>query len=49
MEKIMDKMLEVLESIRKREDIPESKKIDIVKKLVSDDLGKQINKIQERK
>jgi len=45
----MDKMLEVLESIRKREDIPESKKIDIVKKLVSDDLGKQINKIQERK
>ena len=49
MEKIMDKMLEVLESIRKREDIPESKKIDIVKKLVSDDLGKQINKLQERK
>jgi len=45
----MDKMLEVLESIRKREDIPESKKIDIVKKLVSDDLGKQINKLQERK
>jgi hypothetical protein len=45
----MDKMLEVLESVRKREDIPESKKIDIIKKLVRDDLGKLLNTIQERK
>lgn len=45
----MDKMLEVLESVRKREDIPESKKIDIIKKLVRDDLGKLLKTIQERK
>ena len=44
-----DKMLEVLESVRKREDIPESKKKDIIKKLVSDDLGKLLKTIQERK
>ena len=44
-----DKMLEILESVRKREDIPESKKIDIIKKLVRDDLGKLLNTIQERK
>ena len=42
----MDKMLEVLESVRKREDIPESKKIDIIKKLVSDDLGKRLNNLK---
>jgi hypothetical protein len=41
-----DKMLEVLESVRKREDIPESKKIDIIKKLVSDDLGKRLNNLK---
>jgi len=45
----MDKMLEILESIRKRDNIPESKKIDIIRKLIIDDLGKQINKLQERK
>jgi hypothetical protein len=45
----MDKMLEILESVRKREDIPESKKIDIIKKLVRDDLGKLLKTIQERK
>jgi hypothetical protein len=45
----MDKMLEVLESVRKREDIPESKKIDIIKRLVRDDLGKLLKTIQERK
>jgi len=45
----MDKMLEVLESVRKREDIPESKKIDIIKKLVRDDLGKLLNTMKERK
>jgi|DEB0MinimDraft_12_1074336.scaffolds.fasta_scaffold209187_2 hypothetical protein len=44
-----DKMLEVLESVRKREDIPESKKIDIIKKLVSDDLGKLLKTMKERK
>ena len=42
----MDKMLEILESVRKREDIPESKKIDIIKKLVSDDLGKRLNNLK---
>ena len=42
-------MLEVLESVRKREDIPESKKIDIIKRLVRDDLGKLLKTIQERK
>ena len=42
----MDKMLEVLESVRKREDIPEGKKIDIIKKLVSDDLGKRLNNLK---
>ena len=41
-----DKMLEVLESVRKRDDIPESKKIDIIKKLVSDDLGKRLNNLK---
>ena len=45
----MDKMLEVLESVRKREDIPERKKIDIIKRLVRDDLGKLLKTIQERK
>jgi len=45
----MDKMLEVLESVRKRDDITESKKIEIIKKLVRDDLGKLLNTIQERK
>jgi|TARA_R110002126_G_scaffold73736_1_gene183859 hypothetical protein len=45
----MDKMLEILESVRKREDIPESKKIDIIKKLVRDDLGKLLNTMKERK
>jgi hypothetical protein len=44
-----DKMLEILESVRKREDIPESKKIDIIKKLVSDDLGKLLKTMKERK
>jgi len=44
-----DKMLEVLESVRKREDIPESKKIDIIKKLVRDDLGKLLKTMKERK
>ena len=44
-----DKMLEVLESVKKRDDIPESKKIDIIKKLVSDDLGKLLKTMQERK
>ena len=44
-----DKMLEVLESVRKRDDIPESKKIDIIKKLVRDDLGKLLNTMKERK
>ena len=39
-------MLEILESVRKREDIPESKKIDIIKKLVSDDLGKRLNNLK---
>ena len=42
-------MLEILESVRKREDIPESKKIDIIKKLVRDDLGKLLNTMKERK
>jgi|TARA_R110000772_G_scaffold43357_2_gene99954 hypothetical protein len=42
----MDKMLEILESVKKREDIPESKKIDIIKKLVSDDLGKRLNNLK---
>jgi len=45
----MDKMLEILESVRKRDDIPESKKIDIIKKLVRDDLGKLLNTMKERK
>mgnify|MGYP001071972222 FL=1 len=45
----MDKMLEVLESVKKRDDIPESKKIDIIKKLVRDDLGKLLNTMKERK
>ena len=45
----MDKMLEILESVRKREDIPESKKIDIIKKLVRDDLGKLLKTMKERK
>tara|TARA_R110000851_G_scaffold6626_1_gene26588 strand:+ start:1262 stop:1399 length:138 start_codon:yes stop_codon:yes gene_type:complete len=45
----MDKMLEILESVRKREDIPENKKIDIIKKLVSDDLGKLLKTMKERK
>ena len=45
----MDKMLEILESVKKRDDIPESKKIDIIKKLVRDDLGKLLKTIQERK
>jgi len=44
-----DKMLEILESVKKRDDIPESKKIDIIKKLVRDDLGKLLKTIQERK
>ncbi len=42
-------MLEILESVRKREDIPESKKIDIIKKLVRDDLGKLLKTMKERK
>jgi hypothetical protein len=42
----MDKMLEVLESIRKRDNIPESKKIDIIKRLVRDDLGKRLNNLK---
>lgn len=42
-------MLEILESVRKREDIPENKKIDIIKKLVSDDLGKLLKTMKERK
>lgn len=42
-------MLEILESVRKRDDIPESKKIDIIKKLVRDDLGKLLNTMKERK
>ena len=42
----MDKMLEILESVRKRDDIPESKKIDIIKKLVRDDLGKRLNNLK---
>jgi hypothetical protein len=45
----MDKMLEVLESVRKRDDIPESKKIDIIKQLVRDDLGKLLKTMKERK
>ena len=45
----MDKMLEILESVRKRDDIPESKKIDIIKKLVRDDLGKLLNTMKDRK
>ena len=44
-----DKMLEVLESVRKREDILESKKIKIIKKLVRDDLGKLLKTMKERK
>ena len=42
----MDKMLEVLESIRKRDNIPESKKIDIIRKLIIDDLGKRLNNLK---
>ena len=49
MEKIMDKMLEILEGIKKIDAISEEKKLDIIRKLIIDDLGKQINKIQERK
>jgi len=45
----MDKMLEILESVRKREDIPERKKIDIIKRLVRDDLGKLLKTMKERK
>jgi hypothetical protein len=45
----MDKMLEVLESVKKRDDIPESKKIEIIKRLVRDDLGKLLKTMQERK
>jgi hypothetical protein len=44
-----DKMLEILESVKKRDDIPESKKIDIIKKLVRDDLGKLLKTMKERK
>ena len=44
-----DKMLEVLESVKKRDDIPESKKIEIIKRLVRDDLGKLLKTMQERK
>jgi len=42
----MDKMLEVLESIRKRDNIPESKKTDIIRKLIIDDLGKRLNNLK---
>jgi hypothetical protein len=45
----MDKMLEVFESVRKRDDIKESKKIDIIKQLVRDDLGKLLKTMKERK
>ena len=44
-----DKMLEILESVKKRDDIPESKKIDIIKRLVRDDLGKLLKTMKERK
>jgi hypothetical protein len=44
-----DKMLEVLESVKKRDDIPESKKIEIIKRLVRDDLGKLLKTMKERK
>jgi len=44
-----DKMLEVLESVKKRDDIPENKKIEIIKRLVRDDLGKLLKTMQERK
>ena len=45
----MDKMLEILESVKKRDDIPESKKIEIIKRLVRDDLGKLLKTMKERK
>ena len=44
-----DKMLEILESVKKRDDIPESRKIDIIKRLVRDDLGKLLKTMKERK
>jgi len=44
-----DKMLEILEGIKKIDAIPEEKKLDIIRKIIIDDLGKQINKLQEKK
>jgi hypothetical protein len=44
-----DKMLEVLESVKKRDDISEIKKIEIIKRLVRDDLGKLLKTMKERK
>lgn len=44
-----DKMLEILEGIKKNDSIPEKNKLDIIRKIIIDDLGKQINKLQERK
>ena len=44
-----DKMLEILESVKKRDDIPESKKIDMIKRIVRDDLGKLLKTMKERK
>ena len=45
MEKIMDKLLDVLEKI-KMTDIPEQKKIAIAKKLIADDLKARINNLK---
>ncbi len=42
-------MLEILEGIKKIDTIPEEKKLDIIRKIIIDDLGKQINKLEERK
>jgi len=42
-------MLEILEGIKKIDGISEEKKLDNIRKLIIDDLGKQINKLQERK
>ena len=45
----MDKMLEILEGIKKIDAIPEKNKLDIIRQIIINDLGKQINKLQERK